>query len=704
MTSRKRFIYRYLLIALVFCMVCVVYVGRLFYIQITGRGNKYDDGITETRVKIQAVRGEIFDRNGAVLVGNEYSYSLAINYSSISTVGASAANRTYLRLLETLDVCGMTDAHSEPYFPFLGTYPDYALSPEATDPDSPVHYRLTRLLRTRGLDENASVKDIVNEYVDAYRLLETDGHGNRVYSNYQIDRLLRLHYDMEAKQFSLANDYIFAQETDFSFMTYVQEMSLTGVRFQVSADRKYYYPGYASHILGNVGPIYAEEWDYYNDQGYPMNAIVGKTGCELAFEEYLRGVDGEMLVKTDANGNVIHTELMSAPIAGKDVYLTIDINLQIAAEDGLKENVEYVQEIDYEAVEGFPSDAGAAVAMDPNTFEILAIASYPTYDLSTYSIDYNDLLSNTARPLVNRALRETYAPGSTFKVGVGLAGLCEGKITAHTRIGCTGAYYSQNFTGYHPACSTYPHASSALTLPEALAVSCNCFFYDLGERLGIGTMDHYMSSLGFGQATGVELGEAEGVLAGMPGTYIDEWWPGNTVQAAIGQSDNKATPLQLCASLSTIVNGGTRYSSHLLDRVYDFGNSTPVYSDETTSPSVLSSIHISDEDQKTIMKGLKQMIAESGAAKNYMIQAGVTPSLVGGKTGTAQVDRYVTDTDTGEAVKYELTNALFTGVYAPNDQSELVVSVVIENASHGYYAALTAAQIFSTWETINNAS
>ncbi len=702
MATRKRFIYRYLLIALVFCMVCVIYVGRLFYIQITGRGSNYSDGITETKVKIQAVRGELFDRNGKILVGNDYSYSLAINYASISTVGASAANRTYLKLLDALDVCGMASSHSEPYFPFQGTYPDYALSPEATDPDSPVHYRLERLLKTRGLDEDASVKDIVNEYVDAYRLLETDGRGKRIYSNYQVDKLLRLHYDMEAKQFSLVNDYIFAEDTDFSFMTYVREMSLTGVQFEVSADRKYYYPGYASHILGGIGPIYAEEWDYYNDQGYPMNAIVGKSGCELAFEEYLRGVDGEMLVKTDANGNIIHTELLTPPIAGKDVYLTIDIDLQIAAEDGLKENVEYVQTNDYEAIEGFPSDAGAAVAMDPNTFEILAIASYPTYDLSTYSLDYNDLLANTARPLVNRALRETYAPGSTFKVGVGLAGLCEGIIDSHSTIECKGYY--DKFPDYQPGCSTYPHGSSALSLSKALAVSCNCFFYDLGHRLEIGKMDQYMSALGFGRPTGVELSEAEGVLAGEPGTYIDEWWPGNTVQAAIGQSDNKATPLQLCAYLSTVVNGGTRYSSHLLDRVYDFGNSTPIYSDETTSPEILSSLEISDEHQRTIMKGLKQMIAESNAARNYLSQSGVSSSLVGGKTGTAQIDRYVTDPETGETVKYELTNALFTGVYAPDDQPELVVSVVVEKASHGYYASLTAARIFGAWETLNEAS
>lgn len=697
MVARKRYIYRYLIIALVFCMVCVIYVGRLFYIQITGRGSNYDDGTTEARVKIQAVRGEILDRNGERLVTNRYSYTLTVNYSAISTVGVSGANGAYLQLLEALDICGARDAHEAPYFPFQGTYPDYVFSPESQDPESPVYYRLHRLLKTKGMKETATVKEIVDEYADAYRLLETDGQGTRLYSDYQVDRLLRLHYDMEAKQFSLANDYVFAENTDFAFMAYVREMGVSGIDFLVSAEREYCYPGYASHILGSVGPIYAEEWDYYNDQGYQMNAIVGKSGCELAFEEYLRGVDGEMLVVLDSTGRILRTEILEEPVAGKDVYLTIDIDLQIAAEDGLKENVEYVQANDTEAVEGFPADAGAAVAMDPNTFEILAIASYPTYDLGTYSLDYNDLVANTARPLVNRALRETYAPGSTFKVGVGLAGLCAGKITAQTAIGCTGAYYSPNFSGYHPACSTYPHSTSTLTLTKALAVSCNCFFYDLGERLGIGAMGQYMSALGFGQSTGVELSEATGVLAGEAGSYVGEWQPGNTVQAAIGQSDNKATPLQLCASLSTIVNGGTRYSAHLLDRVCEFGNAVPLYSDEGNT-TVLSSLEISEAHQAVMMRGLKQMVEETAAVRRYLRESEVDHTLVGGKTGTAQIDRYVTDEATGETVKYELTNALFTGVYAPNDTPELVVSVVIEKASHGYDSSLTAARIFGAWE------
>ena len=700
MVTKKRYIYRYLLIALVFCMVCVIYVGRLFYIQITGRDGHVDDGVTESYVKIQAVRGEILDRNGKTLVANQYAYTLTVNYAGISTVGISGANRVYLKLFDALDACGLKNAHEELYFPFEGSYPDYAFSSSAMDGESPINFRLQRLLEMKGMDPDATAKEIVEEYLDAYRLLEVDALGKRIYTDYQIDRLLRLHYDMEAQQFSLVNDYVFAEDTGFAFMTYVSEMSLTGVDFQVNAQREYRYPGYASHILGNVGPIYAEEWGYYNDQGYQMNAIVGKTGCELAFEEYLHGTDGEMLVKLDRNGSVIATEVITPPVAGKDVYLTIDIDLQIAAEDGLRANVEYLQENNTDGLEQFPPDSGAAVAMDPNTFEILAIASYPTYDLTTYSLDYNDLVASSARPLVNRALRETYAPGSTFKVGVGLAALCEGKITPTGTVKCTGIYYSQNFSGYHPACSTYDqHASSPyLNVVRALSDSCNCFFYQAGEWLGIGKMDEYMAAMGFGRNTGVELSEATGVLAG-EGNYVDKWQPGNTVQAAIGQSDNKATPLQLCAYLSTVVNGGSRYSAHLLDRVCEFGIAEPLYSD-VTSAEPLSSLEISPVNYATIMEGLYQMVSDSTAIRRYLADNNVDYRVVGGKTGTAQIDRYVTDEKTGETVKYELTNGLFVGVYAPEEAPELVVSVVIENAAHGYFAGMTAASIFGAWEQI----
>ncbi len=696
MAAKRRYLFRYLLIAVVFCTVCVVYLGRLFYVQIAGRENTYDDGTTTMRVKVQAVRGEILDRNGVPLVSNRYTYDLTLSYASLSVIGSARANQTYLRLLEALDVCGARDTHTEKYFPFDGTYPDYVFSPESQDTNTAVNYRLRRILKEKGMQETATVSEIVDEYLDSYRL-ETDENGSRR-SDYDIDRLLRLHYDMDAVQFNQSNDYTFAEGADLTLMTYVREMSLTGVSFQVTAERVYNYPGYASHILGSVGPIYAEEWDYYNEQGYQMNATVGKSGCEAAFEEYLHGTDGEWRITLDASGNIVHTEVITEPVSGSDVYLTIDINLQVAAEDGLKENVEYVQENDRGAVEGFLCDAGAAVAMNPNTFEILAIASYPTYDLTSYNRDYNDLLANSARPLVNRALRETYAPGSTFKLGMAVAGLSENIIGASTTFPCSGVY--TRFDDYQPKCSTYPHGSTYIPVTKAIAVSCNCFFYELGYRLGISKMDEYMAAMGFGRSTGIELGEATGILAGESGTYQGIWTGGNTISAAIGQSDTRATPLQICAYMATIANGGTRYSAHLLDRVCAYGSTEPLYSDESLLSSPLNQLGIDTGVWNTVVGGMRQMVNESSTVRRFLNQSQVQSS-VGGKTGTAQIERYVTDVATGVTTKYVLTNALFVGA-APCESPEIVVSVVIEKASSGTYASLTAARIIGAWEKIRN--
>lgn len=696
MAAKKRYLFRYLLIAAVFCTVCVVYLGRLFYVQISGRENAYDDGTTTMRVKVQAVRGEILDRNGVSLVSNRYTYDLTLSYASLSVIGSARANQTYLRLLEALDVCGARDTHNEKYFPFDGTYPDYAFSAESQDTNTAVNYRLRYILKEKGMQETATVSEIVDEYLDSYRL-ETDENGNRR-SDYDIDRLLRLHYDMDAMHFNQSNDYTFAKEADIALMTYVREMSLTGVSFQVTAERVYNYPGYVSHILGSVGPIYAEEWDYYNEQGYQMNATVGKSGCEAAFEEYLHGTDGEWQITLDANGNIVQTEVITEPISGNDVYLTIDINLQIAAEDGLKENVEYVQKNDRNAIDGFLCDAGAAVAMDPNTFEILAIASYPSYDLTSYNSDYNSLLADSAQPLVNRALRETYAPGSTFKLGMSVAGLSEGIISETTTLLCEGVY--KRFEDYQPKCSTYPHGSTKISVTKAIAVSCNCFFYELGFQLGIQKTDEYMSAMGFGRSTGIELGEATGVLAGEAGTYQGIWTGGNTVSAAIGQSDTRATPLQLCAYMATIANGGTRYSAHLLDRVCAYGSTEPLYSDENLLSSPLSQLSIDSDVWSTVISGMRQMVSESSTVRRFLNQASVQ-STVGGKTGTAEVERYVTDDATGVTSKYVITNALFVCA-APCESPEIAVSVVIEKASSGSYASLTAARIIGAWEQLQS--
>ena len=682
MTLRRSHFIRYMAVAAVFCLICVIYLGRLFYIQISGRENSYDTGTTTRRVTIQAVRGELYDRNGNPLVTNSYTYDLTLSYSTLMTSGLRRANETCLHLITALRDTGEESKHVEKYFPFDGAYPYYTLTEEAEDSDSIPFYRMRKVLKAIGLDEDATVDEIVKYYISTYDLLATDANDRRVYDDDEVDRLIHLRYDMDAMSFKSTGEYTFAENAGLPLMTYVKELALAGVTFRVNVERVYNYPGYASHILGTVGPIYSEEWEYYNEQGYQMNAIVGKSGCELAFEQYLHGSDGELEIEEDANGNIVNVTVITEPVAGSDVYLTIDIDLQIAAEDGLAENVAYVVEkSNGNEASGANCNAGAAVVMDPDTFDVLAIASYPTYDLSTYNLEYNDLIQDTSNPLFNRALGGVYAPGSTYKLGVSVAALMEGKISSSSKVSCTGIYH---FYDYHPKCSTYPHVSSAINVIQAIADSCNSFFYEMGVRLGIDTMNEYMSKFGIGQPTGIELGGKTGVLASPEYRQQvggDVWTEGLTLQAAIGQSDNLVSPLQLACYISTLANGGTRYSAHLLDSVYTFGSDTPSYSYIQGSQTVLSEIDIPENFLDSVFEGMREVVSGNSTVRNFI--GNEIPVTVGGKTGTAQ-------NSSG------CDNALFVCT-APYDDPEIVISVVIEQGNKGSYASLTAGKILEEY-------
>ena len=678
MKPTNRHTLRPLLIVAAFCLICIVYLGRLFYIQIAGKAELYNAGNTTRTVTIRAVRGEIYDRNGKPLVKNQYTYDLTLTYASFAKLDNKTANKTALFLLSE---CEKENKHTEKYFPFDGQYPNYSFSADSQDPDSPVNYRLRRVLKDLGIRSAVTAEDLRDYYINTYGLLATDADGIRLFTDAEVDRLLRLRYDMNAMQFSAANDYVFAKDVGLELMIRVKEPAPKGVTFSVNAERVYCYPGYASHILGTVGPIYSEEWDYYNEQGYQMNALVGKSGCEAAFEQYLRGSDGVMIIEEDANGNVIRTTVKTKPIAGQDIHLTIDIDLQIAAEEGLKENVEYVvNRADGDETRGALCNAGAAVAMDPNTFEILAIASYPTYDLTTYNSNYSALFADPAKPLFNRALDGAYAPGSTYKPGVAIAGLLSGEIETGSLINCSGVY-----PRYHrPKCSTYGSSHAGyINVKTAVKTSCNCFFYELGYRMGIDTMNDYMARFGFGQSTGIELGGTCGILAGP--SYRQEihgamWEAGDNLSAAIGQSDNQASPLQLACYIGALSNGGTRYSAHLLKDVYTFGSTTPSYSYDV-SGSVLSSFSIPEAYRSEVLLGMREMITSHTTANRFM---STIPVEVGGKTGTAQTP------------KADIYNSLFVCA-APYENPEIVISVVLENGHSGEYSSLTAARILEEY-------
>ena len=676
---------RYLGIVTLFCLICVIYLGRLFFIQISGRENEYKADITTREVTVQAVRGEIYDRNGVKLVANRYSYDLSFAHSQFYSLSLQERNTVCLSVQNALAKRGGEGVREQKFFPFDGTYPNYTYNADTLDGDSIRAYRLKRVLSDVGLEADATAIELRDYYTETYDLLQLDNNGFRRFSDAEVDTLIRLYYDIDAVRFRSSGEYVLCQGVDMSLMTYIKEQNIKAVNFTVNVAREYCYPGYASHIIGLVGPIYSEEWGYYNELGYQMNAIVGKSGCEAAFENYLHGTDGKIRIKEDKNGNVTEVEVLTQAVAGNDVYLTIDINLQIAAEDGLAENVDYVtaQSLGF-AENGALCEAGAAVAMNPNTFEVLAIASYPTYDLTTYNADYNVLLQDPARPLTNRAIDGFYAPGSTLKLGMAAIALQNGALTQSEYITCTGRYH--NTIG----CSTYAdtHSWGSIRVVDAIAYSCNSFFCELGNRLGIQTMERDLAKFGLGESTGLELGGGSGILAGP--TYRGEiqseeqWQPGMTWGAAIGQSDHQLSPIQMATYIATLCNGGTRYTAHLLHSVYRFGSDEPSYVFEQSEETVLSRIEIDQNHLDTVFAGMKKMITETSFTNRWIADNDDIPVTVGGKTGTAQQGGDRPD------------NALFVAA-APYNNPDIVISVVLENGAHGYYSAITAARILEAY-------
>ena len=672
---------RYLGIVALFCLVCVIYLGRLFFIQIAGRENKYEADITEREVTVQAVRGEIYDRNGVKLVANRYSYDLSLAHAQFFALSIQERNTVCLNVQNALAKRGGEGNREQKFFPFDGTYPNYSYSADTMDSDSVRYYRLKRVLGDLGLKAETDATALRDYYTDTYDLLQIDNNGERRFSDKEIDTLIRMYYDIDAVRFRSSGEYVLCQGVDMSLMTYIKEQNIKAVNFTVNVAREYCYPGYASHILGLVGPIYSNEWDYYNELGYQMNAIVGKSGCEAAFENYLRGTDGKVKIQENKNGNVTNVEVITEPIAGNDVYLTIDINLQIAAEDGLAENVAYIVERATGVETGSECKSGAAVAMDPNTFEVLAIASYPTYDLTSYNADFTLLSQDPAQPLLNRAINGTFAPGSTLKPGMAAIALSDHAIVETERIICTGKY--KNTVG----CSTYgDNHWGSINVVDAIAYSCNSFFCEIGHRLGIEKMENYLSKFGLGQPTGLELGGSKGILAGP--TYRGEiqseeqWQPGMTWQAAIGQSDHQLSPVQMACYIGTLCNGGTRYTAHLLHSVYRFGSSEPSFVYGQTEDTILDRIEIAENDLDTVLEGMKKVITSSNTIQRW-INSNTIPVTVGGKTGTAQ---------TGGVCD----NALFVAA-APYDNPDIVISVVLEKGYSGGLASMTAARILEAY-------
>lgn len=680
--------FRIFILTGIFFLICFLYVMRLAGIVLTEEAPVVQDH-TYTYVTVKAARGQIYDRNGVPLVTNKYAYNLVIDDQALPDAHA-ARNKTLLTLLSVFNNTDEAGKRVQTSYPFAGTYPNLTYLPEVYE-DTTLRYRLVRRIAANEMEDDVKThtvtaleafytenpdafpgeQEIIDFFLKKYGMHE----GNRdkiAYTDAQIDALLRLYYDMECSNFGGQNQYTLATDLSLATITKIEERGIAGASFTYSVQRQYEYPGYASHILGTIGQIYAEDWAHYKELGYNMNDYVGISGCEYAFEQYLRGIDGVKVLEFDAKGNLVDEYYKKTPVAGSDVYLTIDIGLQIAAEDGLAENVKYIRDRGYNK----ECQSGSLVAMHPGTGEVLAIASYPSFDLTTYNMDYRDLYADPAQPLYNRALQGLYAPGSTFKLGMVVAGMQEGVVDADTTLFCDKKY--TYYSGYQPEC-TGRHGY--INAANAICVSCNCYFFDLGRQLGITRMNQYCDFYGLGQKTGIELYEEVGILAGE--SYREQnglvtWQPGDTIAAAIGQSDNLFTPIQIASYVSTVLNGGTRYAAHLLHSVNTYFTGETVHQ---VAPTVLSDMNISDHTLQTVMQGMKLMVEDSATVSNFMRNVPVT---VGGKTGTAQIG--------GK----QIDNALFVCA-APYNDPEIVISVVIDKGAGGSYSSLSAARVLEAY-------
>ncbi len=646
-------------IGIAFGVICLAFIVVLAVVQIKGPSGAYasDDKNTRT-VTVSGLRGEIYDRNGKLLVGNSTTHDLIYEYGAMPYTKAEV-NAELLAILDAAEKTQNTDKLCADFFPLEGVYPNVRYIGALGDSSSQEYLYFHRVLESKKLKEDITAEELAEYYINRFEIYEA------LYSPADRMSLIRMWYEMDRIGFGAWQSYTIAENVSDELVTYINEAGILGVTFKTVSQRVYHYPGVASHILGRVGKISAETAEYYTSLGYPLDAYVGVDGCELAFEAILHGQDGKMVIEYDDDGNITNKYYETEPISGDDVWLTLDIDLQIAAEEGLAETAA--------SIDG--AGGGAITALSPDTGDVLALASYPTYDLSRFSDKqyYASLLADQSKPLYNRALSGTYAPGSTYKIGVALAALENGKITDTDT-----CYCNQVYTGIasHPTCLG-KHGS--IDVYEAIQESCNIFFYSLGYAMGLDPVTSYTQRLGLGVSTGIELWENVGTVAGSEFATENNiaWGKDGDVLGAIGQSYHTYTPLQLAVYMSSIVNGGTRFEAHLLGSVKHF------YTSETLSsytPKVLDTVSLSSDTYNTLMSSMRRVVSENSEVRTYFTNV---PVSVGGKTGTAEV--------AGQG-----DNALFCG-FAPAENPQIVVSCVIEEGQHGYYAAAATAKLMEKY-------
>lgn len=662
---------RMLFIKIVLVLMIGAIIWRLYDMQIiNGKGYKdLSDQRISANMTQKAPRGEITDRNGKVLVKNRKGYSIKLQKTSISD---EEFNAMILKLFEIFDEEGIVIEDSFPISynqPFYYTFADDAEKKEWFS-------------GAKSLNMDMSPEELLEYYRNAYSVSPS-------LEPAVIRRLCALRYELKKSGMSINNPYSLAEDVSATVVSKIKERQseFQGVTVTEEYFRQYTQGSLAAHVLGRMGKIYKDEYEELKNKGYAMSDLVGKDGIEKICESYLRGTDGNKNIYYGEASELLGNETQVSAIPGNYVVLTIDANLQKAAEESLARNIQSIAAAGLgKENKGADADSGAAVVIDVKTGDVLALATYPTYDPSTFSQNYNALVQDPAKPLWNRAISGTYTPGSTFKPLTAIAALSTGAITVDEKINCNGVYTF--FEDYQPKCwiwSEQGKTHGPQDVTHAIENSCNIFFYETGRRTGIDAISEYAKKMGLGEKTGIELTEEVSGNVSNPeyksnlykGKAEGKWMGGDTIQTAIGQLYSSFTPIGLANYAATIANGGTRYRTHIIKSVHSSVDGKLVYEN---SPVIENTIEISEDNIAAVKKGMLG-VADEGSARQ--IFSGY-PISVGGKTGTAQISKRASN------------NALFIS-FAPFDQPEIAVAVVIEHGVRGANAAYVARDIYDEY-------
>ena len=667
--------FRFNILTIIVYIIGIILIIKLFELQII-KGSQYRE-ISNTRLSresiLEASRGEILDRSGSVLATTTSSFNIEMYKTKSDDETLNKCILNIINLFENNQVGYPNN------FPVNDECTSYTIEGDT----------LKKWLAKYKLAENTSVEDTIAYFVKRYGITSENIKEAR--------KIISIRYEMSTKGYSSTKPLSLAENVSRNVVAQISERNsdFPGVTITTQSSRKYNYGSLASHILGYIGKIsekeYNEEQDVYENDDY-----VGRTGIESLFENYLRGKKGKEEIEMTVDGTVTGETVTKAPEQGSTVVLTIDSKLQEVAETALKNNIEKIRNGGFS--NRYDAKGGCVAVIDVHSGEILAMASNPDYDPNAWVggisvAEYNQIKENNS--LFNKAISGSYAPGSIFKMVTALAGLESGVISTTEKINDTGIY--TRYRDYQPRCwyyNSYHRGHGYLDVSGAIEKSCNYFFYETGNRMGIETLDKYANYFGLGRKTGIELpSETSGTLASPEAAKkVNETWSsGQTLQAAIGQSYNSFSPIQLVKYIGMVANGGNKIKPTLIKRIL---NADGTESSKTEiNEYVKEKLGLDDDNTENltflgtninaVLEGMRSVTEEGGTAssvfKNFNIE-------VGGKTGSAEAGSNV--------------NAWFAG-FAPFNDPEIAVVVMVENGGHGFYTAEVAREIIAEYFGMN---